>query len=82
MHQKGISLFSVETFFVSVPKNFVEEPLQCFRKFRASKIFMNRRGGHHGVVKESFVSQDRKEKLGKGTLLFSIKVLVSKKFYG
>ena len=31
---------------------------------------------------KSFASQDRNEKLGKGTLLFSRKFLVSKKFYG
>ena len=53
-----------------------------FQKIPVSNIFMNMRGRHHGVVEKSFVSQDRNEKFGKGTLLFSRKSLVFKKFYG
>ena len=55
--------------------------LWCFRKILLSKIFMHRRGGIT-VLSELFVSQDRNEKLCKGTLLFSGKFLVSKKIYG
>ena len=44
---------------------------------------MHRRGGGGiTVLSELFVSQERNEKLCKGTLLFSGNFLVSKKIYG
>ena len=55
--------------------------LWCFRKILLSKIFMHRRGGIT-VLSKFFLSQDRNEKLCKGTLLFSGNFLVSKKIYG
>ena len=55
--------------------------LWCFRKILLSKIFMHRRGRGITVLSKFFVSQDRKEKLCKGTLLFSGNFLVSKKIY-
>ena len=54
--------------------------LWCFRKILLSKIFMHRRGRGITVLSKFFVSQDRNEKLCKGTLLFSGNFLVSKKF--
>ena len=54
--------------------------LWCFRKILLSKIFMHRRGASRFC--RTFVSQDRNEKLCKGTLLFSGNFLVSKKIYG
>ena len=53
----------------------------CFRKFLLSKIFMHRRGASR-FCRNFFISQDRNEKLCKGTLLFSGNFLVSKKIYG
>ena len=44
--------------------------LWCFRKILLSKIFMHRRGRGITVLSKFFVSQDRSEKLCKGTLLF------------
>ena len=79
MHKKGISLFSVDFFCFTVPIKFVGEPLRVSKKFWYRK-FLCIGGGHHGFV--DFFSQDRNEKLPKGTLLFSRKFLVSKKFYG
>ena len=78
MRRKGYHYFPLKVFCLTVPKKFVGEPF-CFEKILVSKIFKHRRGGgHHGFV-ESFVSQDRNKKLGKGTHLFSIKFLVWKK---
>ena len=55
--------------------------LWCFRKFFQSKNFMHSRGGIT-VLSNFFVPQDRNENLCKRTLLFSRKILVSKKNYG
>ena len=44
MHKKGISLFSVEFFCLTVLTHFLEKPL-CFRKFPVSKNFVAERGG-------------------------------------
>ena len=56
--------------------------LQCFRKILFSKIFMHRRGRGITVLSKFFVSHDQNKKHCKGTLLFSRKILVSKKNYG
>ena len=45
-------------------------------------IFYAKEGVSRFSVEEFSVSQDRNEKLCKGTLLFSRKFLVSKKYYG
>ena len=68
------------SFCLTVPKSFIGEHFGvsekfCYRKFSCIE------GGHHGFV-DFFVSQDRNEKLCKGTLLFSGNFLVSKKNYG
>ena len=54
--------------------------LLCFKNIPVSKTFMHSRGGlwHQGFVERNFVSKDRIEKLGKGTRLFSRKILVTK----
>ena len=62
-------------FCLTGPKNFVREPFCVSKKIPVSKIFMHRRWGHHGIVEKSFFPQDRNEKLGKGTLLFSRKFM-------
>ena len=74
--RRGYHYSPLKIFCLTIPKKFVGEPF-CFKKNLVSKILMPKRGGHHG-----FVSQDRNEKLGKGTLLFSSEFLVTKKFYG
>ena len=43
MQKKGISLFSVGTFFLTVAKFFVGGIIQCFRKDRAWKNFMQKK---------------------------------------
>ena len=73
----GVSRFSVEKFLSHCTKIFHLRTLWCFRNF-LSKIFMHRRVGI-AVLSKFFVSQDRSEKLCKGTLLFSRKFLVPKK---
>ena len=74
----GIPIFRRS--FSHCTKIFHWRTLWCFRKILLSKIFMHRRGGIT-VLSELFVSQDRNEKLCKGTLLFSGNFLVSKKNY-
>ena len=71
----GVSRFSVEV-FVSLYRNISLENTSVFQK-----NFMHRRGGIT-VLSELFVSQDRNEKLCRGTLVFSGNFLVSKKIYG
>ena len=73
--------YSLEIFRLSAEK-LRRGTLLCFKKIPVSKLFMHRRGWQHGIVEKSFVSQDRNEKLGKGSFLFSRKFLVSKKIYG
>ena len=73
MDKRGVSRFPVESFCLNLI--FHWRTLWCFRKILLSKIFMHRRG-----ASRFFVSQDRNEKLCKGTLLFSGKFFVSKKF--
>ena len=81
--KKGvISRFSGKKFLSDCTKMFRWRTLLCFRKNFFSKSFMHRRRGHHGSVELFFVSQDRNEKLCKGTLLFSWIFLVSKEIYG
>ena len=74
----GVSRFSVEEFLSHCTKIFHWRTLWCFRKLLLSKILMHRRGGIT-ILSKFFVSQDRNEKLCKGTLLFPTKFLVSKK---
>ena len=71
----GITIFR-RNVFVSLFQNISTENTLVFQKNLLSKIFMNRREGNHGFV-EIFVSQDRNEKLCKGTLLFSRKQKIS-----
>ena len=60
LHEKEISRFSVEVFLSHSTEKFRGGTiLQYFRKLRVSKIFIHRRGGHHGIVEKSFVTQDR-----------------------
>ena len=73
----GITIFR-RKFLSHCTKIFHWRTLWRFRKILLSKIFMHRRGGIT-VLSKFFVSQDRNEKLCKGTLLFSRKFLVSKK---
>ena len=75
----GVSRFSVEKFLSHCTEIFHWRTLWCFRIFFLSKILIHRKGGIT-VLSKFFVSQDRNEKLCKGTLLFSRKFLVSKKF--
>ena len=76
----SITIFR-RSFCLTVPKYFVEH-------FGVSEKFFYRKfsciGGGRGitVLSKFFVSQDRNEKLCKGTLLFSGNFLVSKKIYG
>ena len=76
-----VSRFSVEKFLSNCTKIFHWRTLWCFKKIVLSKIFMHRRGGIT-VLSKFFVSLDRNENLCKRTLLFSRKVLVSKKIHG
>ena len=80
MHKKEISLNSVEK-SLSHSADKIRRTLLCFERIQVSKIFMQKRGGITALSK-FFVSEDRNEKLCKGALLFSRKVLVSKKIYG
>ena len=75
----GVSRFSVEKFLSDCTEIFHWRTLWCFRKILLSKIFMHRRGESR-FCRKFFVSQERNENLCRGTLLFSIKFLVSKKF--
>ena len=73
--------FPSKSFCLTVPKYFIGEHFCVSEKIFLTKIFMHRRGGIT-VLPKFFVSQDRNEKLCKGTLLFSRKFLVSKTIYG
>ena len=77
----GVSRFSVEV-SVSLPKYFIGEHFGVSEKFFYQKFSCIGGGGGITVLSEFFVSQDRNEKLCKGTLLFSGNFLVSKKIYG
>ena len=79
LHKKGISRFSVENFLSHSTEKLRRRTHLCFKKILVSKIFMYRRGASW-FSRKSFVSQDRNDKPGKGTLLFSRKFLVSKNF--
>ena len=70
----SITIFR-RSFCLTVPKYFIGEHFGVSEKFFYR---MHRRGGIT-VLSELFVSQDRNEKLCKGTLLFSGNFLVSKK---
>ena len=76
----GVSRFSLED-FVSLLRNISLENTLVVQKKFLSKIFLHRREGIT-VLSEFFVSQDRNEKLCKGTLLVSGNFLVTKKIYG
>ena len=53
MQKKEISIFSVGTFFLTVPKNFVGGINQCFRIIKAWK-FVCRRSRYHYFLLEIF----------------------------
>ena len=69
----GISRFSVDFFCLTVPKSFVREPL-FFQKVSGIEIFHVEEGGASRFCRKFFVSQDRNEKLRRGTLLCFIKI--------
>ena len=73
--------FPSKSFSVTVPKYFIGEHFSVSEKFFYQK-FSRIGGGDITVLSKFFVSQDRNEKLCKRTLLFSRKLLVSKKIYG
>ena len=79
MHKKGISLNSVEKSLSHSADKIRGRTLLGFQRILVSKSFKQRRGKFHGFVEIFFISQDRNEKLCKGTLLFSGNFLVSKK---
>ena len=80
MHKKRISLNSVEKFLSHSADKIHRRTLLCFEIILVSKIFKQGRGKLHGFVENFFVSQDRNEKLCKGTLMFSRNFLVSRSF--
>ena len=69
MLKRVMSLFSVEIFCLTVPKNFVGNPfVLCFRKFPVAKKFMDKRGvGVSRFSVEKFLSHSS-EKTRRGTL--------------
>ena len=77
--RRGYRYSLLNFFCLTVPKKFVRELFCVSKKFRYRKFSCIGKGG---IVEKSFVSQNRNEKLGNGTLLFSRKFLVSKKFFG
>ena len=76
----GYHDFPSKIFCLTVPKYFIGEHFGVSEKFFYRKFSCI--GGGITVLSELFVSQDRNEKLCKGTLMFSRKFLVSKKIYG
>ena len=76
----GITIFR-RSFCHTVPEYFIGEHFGVSEKFFYGK-FSCIGGGGITVLTKFFVSQDRTEKLCKGTLLFSGNFLVSKKIYG
>ena len=79
MHKKGISLFSVEFFCLTVPTHFLEKPL-CFRKFPVSKNFMAERGGIWWFSVE-FVFVSQYPKITRGNSSEFQKISGIEKFY-
>ena len=77
----GITIFRRSS-CLTVPKYFIGEHFGVSEKFFYRKFSCI--GGGRGITVPSkfFVSQDRNEKLCKGTLLISGYFLVSKKIYG
>ena len=75
----GVSRFSVEA-FVSLYRNNSLESTLVFQKNSFIEIFKHRRGRGYTVLSKFFVSQDRNEKLCKGTLLFPEIFWYRKKF--
>ena len=76
----GVSRFSLEV-LVSLYRNISLENTLVFQNNSFIENFHAKEGGIT-VLSELFVSQDRNEKLCKGTFLFSGNFLVSKKNYG
>ena len=75
----GYHDFPSKSFCLTVPIYFIGEHFGVSEKFFYRKFSCI--GGGITVLSKFFVSQDRNEKLCKGTLLFSKKFLVSKKIY-
>ena len=73
--------FPSKSFCLTAPKYFIGEHFGVSEK-KFCRKFLCIGGGGITVLSKLFVSQDRNEKLCKGTLLFSKKFLVSKKNYG
>ena len=72
----------VEHFLSHRTEKLRKASLLCFKKFWYRKFSCIGEGeGGITVLSKKVLSQDRKEKLGEGTLLCSRKFLVSKKFY-
>ena len=74
----GYHDFPSKSFCLTVPKYFIGEHFGVSENFFKRKFSCIGRG--ITVLSKFSVSQDRNEKLCKGTLLFSRKFLVSKKF--
>ena len=74
---KRVSLFSVEKFCLTVPKNFVEEPVCVSENFGYRKTLPKR--GISRFCIENLLSHST-EKLRRGTLLCFTKFLVSRNF--
>ena len=81
MDKREVITILSKIFCVTVPKNFIREQFGVSEKF-FYRNFSCIGGGASQFCRKFFVSQDRNEKLCKGTLLFSRKFLVSKKYYG
>ena len=74
----SITIFR-RSFCLTVPKYFIAEHFGVSEKFFYRKFSCIGGGRGITVLSKFFVSQDRNEKLCKGTLLFSGNFLVSKK---
>ena len=77
----GITIFR-RSVCLSVPKYFIGEHVGVSEKFFYRKFSWIGGGRGITVLSKFFVSQDRNEKLCKGTILFSGNFRVSKKNYG
>ena len=78
----GYHDFLSKSFCLTVPKYFIGEHFSVSEKFFYRKFSCIGEGGGITVLSKFSVSQERNENLCKGTLLFSIKFLVSKKIHG
>ena len=77
MHQKGISLNTVEKFLSHSADKIRRRPFLCFERIQVSKSFKQRRGKLHGFCRNFFYLTGPK-KLRQGTILCYRKFLVGK----